>query len=76
MSRPLTFAAATFAGVVVFLLATWLLDEPADARRHRPAPEAHEVQAIDVGPKVVRTIRVDPCEDARTFVEAWRCRVK
>lgn len=61
---------------LVGLTALWLLAQDADARRRRPhgARPVPIAQAIDVGPTVVRTIRIDPCEVTRTFVEMWRCR--
>ena len=59
------------------IVALWFAMPDAEARRRhhrvkREVPAA--MRAIDVGPKVVRTIRIDPCEVARTFVEMWRCR--
>ena len=59
---------------LVGLSALWLLAQDADARRRRPHRPAPTAQVIDVGPKIVRTIRIDPCDIARTFVETWKCR--
>lgn len=58
------------------LLALWFAMPDAEARRrhHRGKRTAPAALAIDVGPKVVRTIKIDPCEVARTFAEVWRCR--
>ena len=62
--------------IVAVIFGLWLTDDAEARRRHhrskREVPTA--MRAIDVGPKVVRTIRIDPCEVARTFVEMWRCR--
>ena len=67
--------AALLAAALVVL---WFAIPDVEARRRyhrvkREVPAA--LKAIDVGPKVVRTIRVDPCEASFTFVEMWRCRV-
>jgi hypothetical protein len=69
---------AAAGAVAVGLVLSWLLAQEADARRRRervPHPTA-VARAIDVGPVVVRTLRIDPCEVARTFAEAWKCRVQ
>lgn len=67
---------ALAAAWLVGLSALWLLAQDADAsRRHRRSARPMPiVQVIDVGPKIVRTIKIDPCDVARTFVEKWRCR--
>lgn len=65
---------AVAAAWLVGLSALWLLAQDADARRRRPHRSAPIAQVIDVGPKIVRTIRIDPCDVARTFVEKWKCR--
>lgn len=65
---------AAAAAWLVGLSALWFLAQDADARRRRPHRPAPVAQAVDVGPKIVRTIKIDPCDVARTFVEKWRCR--
>lgn len=63
---------------LIGMAALWLLAQEADARHGRfrtpqvPAP----AKIRDVGPIIVRTLRIDPCEVARTFAEVWKCRTK
>lgn len=70
---PRVVAAIGIAG----MSALWFAMQDADARRarHRQKHEMPAALPIDIGPKTVRTIRIDPCEVARTFLEHWRCRV-
>lgn len=62
--------------LTAIVAAALLLSFDADARRRRERPVRVDPVAgiVDIGPKVVRTVKVDPCEAPYTFGDLWRCR--